>query len=292
MVNKLILGTANFGMNYGIAFGKQVSKEEVFRILDLAVEEGFYGVDTAQAYGTAEEILGEYFWEKGRSLRIVTKLPDKEYECYEDFKIATIKSIENLKVNRVDYLLLHSFNTFKRNKNLTIESLELLKTEGLIDNFGISVYHPYEVLEFIEALGGYFTVELPLNIFDQRFTSHINEWKPKGIKIIARSVFLQGLFFIEEHKLVGVFEKVKDKIKKLRELSLEKGLTLPCLCLLFAIKQPVDYIIIGVDSREQLEEIVNCTRHAPELSVDWRGMQVEDENIILPYMWTKQSKVI
>ncbi len=56
--NKLVLGTAQFGMDYGIAnVGGKPLKKEVFRILDLAWEKGVRRFDTAPGYGS-EALLG------------------------------------------------------------------------------------------------------------------------------------------------------------------------------------------------------------------------------------------
>ncbi|MFN3599035.1 MAG: aldo/keto reductase [Aquificaceae bacterium] len=112
-MKKLLLGTANFGMDYGIAFGKRVPKEEVFRMLDLAKEKKIFGIDTAPAYGKAQEIIGEYLQKKVKPFRIITKLPKRSYKDTLEVKNTLLKSLENLKVDSIDYLLIHSFETFK-----------------------------------------------------------------------------------------------------------------------------------------------------------------------------------
>ncbi len=283
-MNKLILGTANFGMDYGIACGKKLSKEQAFTILDFALENNFYGVDTAQAYGDAEKIIGEYFSKRNRGLKVITKLPKKEYLGYKDIKQTVLKSLEALNVSKIDHLLLHSFETYKSHRELITDSLYLLREEGLVEGFGISVYHPWEVLEFLDLFGGGFSVEFPINIFDRRFIPYLEGWKRENITLFARSIFLQGLFFLPEEKLTGIFEKVKDKVRKLKRLSIESGLNVACLCLAFVLEQPVDFIIVGVDSLAQLREIVECA-NKPKITFNWEGLEVVDKDIILPYRW-------
>ena len=57
---KLALGTVQFGMDYGINNKEgKVTKEEVFRILNFALENNIDVLDTATAYN-CEETLGEY----------------------------------------------------------------------------------------------------------------------------------------------------------------------------------------------------------------------------------------
>ena len=56
---KLALGTAQFGLPYGVAnqFG-QVPKEETQRVLRSCQLAGITTIDTASSYGTSEQILG------------------------------------------------------------------------------------------------------------------------------------------------------------------------------------------------------------------------------------------
>ena len=58
MMNKLVLGMVQLGLNYGINNRRgKPSKGESFSILDRAFEGGIRIFDTAAAYGNAEEIL-------------------------------------------------------------------------------------------------------------------------------------------------------------------------------------------------------------------------------------------
>ena len=65
IVEKMVLGTAQFGMDYGIAnLSGKPSKMEVFKILDLAWEKGVRSFDTAPGYDS-EVILGEFILANG-----------------------------------------------------------------------------------------------------------------------------------------------------------------------------------------------------------------------------------
>ncbi|MDW8463840.1 MAG: aldo/keto reductase [Geminocystis sp.] len=286
MINKLILGTANFGMEYGVAFGSRVSKEEVFRILDRAYEEGFWGVDTAQAYGEAEALVGEYMQARGKRLRVITKLENIEYASKEDVRNSLEKSLKRLKVGQIDCLMLHSMQALRIYGGLFKQAFKEFKEESLIKSYGVSVYHPEEVLEAVRVLGEGLCVEFPLNLFDHRFTTYLENWKCMGLRLFVRSVFLQGLFFLPDEKLKGRFEKVKDKIKHVREVAQEKGLSVSCLCLCFAfMHEPVEGFVVGVDSLSQLEENIKCLKSLKVFQIDWGSFRVVDEDIILPYRW-------
>src|SRR5450631_984591 len=70
---RLVLGTAQFGLAYGVANqGGLVDREEVQKIMDHAWLEGIDTLDTAAAYGESERRLGEI---GVRQWRIISKLP-------------------------------------------------------------------------------------------------------------------------------------------------------------------------------------------------------------------------
>ena len=61
MNNKLILGTAQMGLDYGINnLSGKVSKNKSIEILEYAFDNGIRILDTAEVYGNAHEIIGFY----------------------------------------------------------------------------------------------------------------------------------------------------------------------------------------------------------------------------------------
>ena len=61
MLNKLCIGTAQFGMDYGVnnKVGT-VGQNEIAKILDLAYSNGINSLDTAKSYGQSEYKIGKY----------------------------------------------------------------------------------------------------------------------------------------------------------------------------------------------------------------------------------------
>ena len=76
LLNKLALGTVQFGLDYGInnPNGKP-TREKSLEMLDYAWQKGIRVFDTAYAYGDAEEILGEFTKtrELGNKIKIITR---------------------------------------------------------------------------------------------------------------------------------------------------------------------------------------------------------------------------
>ena len=84
---QLCLGTVQFGLDYGITGQKKPPQEYVVECLDYATQNGILAIDTAAAYGTAEEVVGTFLAKKTiprNKLFISTKLlPNILDECAE-----------------------------------------------------------------------------------------------------------------------------------------------------------------------------------------------------------------
>ena len=61
MIRKLILGTVQFGLDYGVNnnIGKPTIKN-IYKILDYAYENDIKTLDTAESYGNAHQIIANY----------------------------------------------------------------------------------------------------------------------------------------------------------------------------------------------------------------------------------------
>jgi aryl-alcohol dehydrogenase-like predicted oxidoreductase len=293
MKDKLIIGTANFGLEYGIANKRRLSREEVFSILEYASSQGIRGVDTAKVYGDAEKVIGEFFKEYGKVFNVITKLPKKEYKTTKDVEDEVFESMKDMNIEYIDFILLHSYETYKFYGKLIIPVLQSLCSDRIIGRYGVSVYHPEEVEDITGAVKDNFAIEFPLNLFDQRFLGRdiIHKLKSDGGFLFARSIFLQGLFFLDDKRLNGNFAKVKDKIGKIREISEKYNIKPECISLLFAAEKSwIDGVVIGIDSRKQLVANMECfsdgnLKKYKLIEPLLADMAVYDEEIILPYRW-------
>ena len=81
-----------------------------------------------------------------------------------------------------------------------------LKDKGLIDIGGISAYGPEDV-DFVLNHDIFEAVQIPLNIFDQRLINNekLAQLGTKNKIVFARSIFLQGLFFMSTAELPKTF---------------------------------------------------------------------------------------
>jgi aryl-alcohol dehydrogenase-like predicted oxidoreductase len=292
MTPGLTLGTANFGLTYGIANKRMLTEKEAFAILEKAVELGVSSIDTARGYGDAEKILGTFFTQHGKVFEVVSKLPDGEYRTPDDVRRQVDASLESLHIDRIDALLLHSFRSFESFKNVLLPVFEHYFSSGLIGGYGLSVYHPYEVESALRAGFHITTVQFPLNLFDQRFLKggYIEKFGASGISLYARSIFLQGLFFVESASLGDHFDRAKPKLKHLVNMARMHHTSVEALALLFAVSSGVGHVVLGVDTAGQLETNVSLIANGlaellPRLKQGFDMLEIPDEDIILPFRW-------
>jgi len=169
LASRLAIGTAQFGLDYGINNVQgQVTLENATTILREARFHGLDTIDTAIAYGTSEQRLGQIGLD---SWKVVTKLPPVPADCPDvrEWVVSAVQqSLIRLKIDRVYGLLLHQpSQLLEQHGELIYRTLLQLKRDGLADKIGISIYDPAE-LEPILSRHPLDLVQSPFNILDRR----------------------------------------------------------------------------------------------------------------------------
>ncbi|MBI4779212.1 aldo/keto reductase [Candidatus Falkowbacteria bacterium] len=297
LISKLVLGTAQFGLNYGInnSSGKP-AREKSFEILDFAYEKGLRIFDTAYVYGEAEEILGEFKQSRGlnEEIKIITKLKsniiaEDGVAAYEVIAASLKESLLRLKSDYVDGCLFHE-PAYVRNKKL-VDCLVKLKEQGLAKNIGVSIYEAADALYAVN-LSEVDYIQIPYNIFDQRLdkTEFFALAKKNNIKVFARSPFLQGLFFMSEEKIPPPLKKIKVYLKELDEIINKYNLSRQQAALLFSLShENIDYVVFGVDNIGQLEEYISIAKQEIDFKPCFEELRGRfnniEKNIISPNLW-------
>lgn len=277
MVEKIGLGTVQFGMSYGISntAGKTPEKE-VRKILGAAKKLGIKLLDSASGYGTAEEVLGE---NELSFFALVSKfLPPKPRETISD---QLDRSLTNLQKSSIYAYLAHRPLDLLKNPKQWEELLSIKET-GKIEKIGYSLNDPQELEALIKAQMVPDLVQVPFNYFDRRFEPQLKELKENGVEVHTRSTFLQGLFFMEPDSLDDYFDEVRSEIKNAQNLSGSLAGSL----MNFVLEKPfIDKLIMGVENSKQLEENIRNLENAaplPELK------QEISDNILKPSQWPKK----
>ena len=257
MLQKIILGTAQFGMKYGVAnkFGK-IKSPEIIKILDFLKRKSLSSLDTASSYNLSEKEIGKFYKKRMLKFKIITK-----YSYSNKYSIT--RQYEN-SVKNLGYLpntiLAHSYKDYI-SKNFHKE-IKNLKKKYPIKKVGVSLYNENElrkVLRFKKPD----VVQVPVNILDKRFLKNkiVKILKKKSIKVLARSIFLQGLFFKKKTFIFRKFKNVKSTFKILENICKKENLTLSELSLIWTFKRrELDNIILGVDSLNQLKSNLNTLK--------------------------------
>lgn len=197
---RLVLGTAQFGLPYGIANKSgQVGSAEGRDIVKRAWDAGVDAADTAITYGNAESLLGEIGivdW------RVISKLPEvpKGVDISIWVRRLIHESLVRLNVPSLYGLLLHQPNALHGPHGNQIYAAMLhAKNEGLVKKIGISAYGPDDIEPLIKRFR-LDLVQAPLSVVDRRVMTSgcVDRMCDAGIEFHARSVFLQGLLLMTE----------------------------------------------------------------------------------------------
>ena len=145
MTPQLCLGTAQFGLAYGITNAAgQVSEQAVAQLLDQAGNAGIRWLDTAQAYGNAEEVLGRHL-PKSHQFQLISKLPAQPQHAFrpQDTKLweqAYQVSCQHMGVQCLHSLLLHApGDLHKPGGNICRVGCGPTR-RGLVQRIGVSIY--------------------------------------------------------------------------------------------------------------------------------------------------------
>jgi aryl-alcohol dehydrogenase-like predicted oxidoreductase len=265
------VGTAQFGLNYGITNpGGMVGEEEIAAILALAARAGIDTLDTASLYGSSEEALGRH---SSAAFRIVTKTPKfsdaPSVEAAADqLRESFGRSLERLGRQQVYALLFHDAGDLLGSFGGALwQAMEDIKASGRAAKIGLSVYEGDDI---DRALAHYSIdiVQLPWSPLDQRMAQggQLARLAEAGVEVHARSLFLQGLLLEEPANLPDKFAPIAEASARMRSKFENAGLTVLEGIFALAFEQrEIHRFICGVTSAFELEQIVKVAQNAEEL---------------------------
>lgn len=288
MVEKLGIGTAQFGQRYGISnkFGK-VSQSEAENILYLAKLNSIDIIDTAISYNS-ESCLGNI---GVKEYKVVTKLPPVPNgikNIYEWIDVQIKSSLKRLRVNSVYGLLLHNSEDYM-NSELR-EKFKSLKADKIIHKIGVSIYSPNE-LNNLPCGNEIDIVQAPINLVDQRLVD--SGWLKKlnsyGVEVHARSVFMQGLLLMPKKLIPQSFMAWSSLWNKWHDWLNRENITAIEACLHYVFTLPyVNRVIIGFEAASQLKQIVESLKSS--LNISYLDISNSEEDLVNPSMWPTHEK--
>jgi len=277
---KLGLGTVQFGQAYGVSGNHgQVPREDVRAILARAAANGVHLLDTAANYGEAEAVLGEL---DTTAFRIVTKTThlSKGLDVVLERVRQSARTLRN-----ADTLLVHMADDLIGDKGDAFwATLQSLKSEGLFRKIGISAYVAQKPAMLAERFRPD-VMQVPFSLLDQRLLidGSLERLKALNVEIHARSIFLQGLLFLE--RLPEKLRYAEPRLASIRNRIREARSTPLAASLCFIATRPeIDVALVGVAEDRQLAEILK-TLAAPPTELDWHQLAVDDELLLTPSRW-------
>ena len=281
---KITLGTVQFGIQYGISNTHGVpSDSELGSIFSVASELGINQLDTAKAYGNAEERIGQL---SNSKFDIITKFPNVDSK--EDLELALSESLQKLNVASVYGYLAHNADVLIQNPSLWNVLLEA-KKEGKIKKIGYSIYNPEQLERLLDLNCIPDLVQLPYSILDRKFEKQLSILKQLGTEVHVRSVFLQGLYFMNLNKLPEKLQPLRDSLVELKNLCIESNVSVGEVALNYVISNPnIDKLVIGIETAEQLRENINLVKNWKSNKVLFskiEAIEIKDKSLLNPVNW-------
>ena len=297
MPPQLCLGTAQFGLAYGITnTAGQVTESEVAQLLHQAATNGIRLLDTAQAYGNAETVLGRHLF-GDHAFQLISKLPAQRQQSFTAADQALWEqtfqaSCERLGMKSLDALLLHDPADLRKPGGHHLEAWLLsLRERGLVQRLGVSIYEASD----LDGLDPIFLdlVQLPLSLYDQRLLQDgtLARLRASGTTLHARSLYLQGLLLTTSERWPSwVRPEVLLHHQRLETLAQDRGCQLIDLALGFAQAQKdLEAVVIGLCSCRELVELESAWAAIPPWQEgEWQAWALHDPFILNPRRWPQK----
>ena len=209
--------------------------------MHAAVDAGVTFFDTADVYGDgrSERLVGQLLRDRDESLIVATKFGrrvplDLSLYTYDNFRAWLERSRENLGVETVDLVQLHSLPWETYYRPSVFEACDRLVEEGLVRAYGVSVEKVEEALKAIEH-PGVSTVQIIFNVFRQRPAGlFFEQARARDVGVIARVPLASGLltgkltrestFAPDDHRTFNRHGEVFDRGETFAGVDFETGL--------------------------------------------------------------------
>ena len=263
--SKVILGTAQLGMPYGLGIWKSELMPEAtaFSILDAAWNNGITTLDTSSNYGLAEERIAKFMrLNPSKNFDLITKVKS-QHSSSEQKLLCLDNWLEKSPLLRVASagslsMLLHNQNDIF--SEIVTDAIQRCQMQGFFSSWGVSAYSQKVAVKAAKTENCQI-IQLPFGILNQSFHADgVLEILSNHKKTIhARSIFTQGLLFAADFNTQPLSDESIEVIKVVSDFSAKKGLTLMQYAMSFALSfDTLNSVVVGVDTSQQLEEIIGC----------------------------------
>ena len=287
-LKKIIIGTANLENHYGFSKTKLAIKE-FKKILKLAKKKNINTLDIAPEYKNVFNILNEQDLTGWNIYSKISNIPNDKKLIDEYILSTIIQSLKNINFEKFKGIMIHwPWDLKKNNCHIINTTFKKIKKYKLSNEVGVSIYSNYLKKDYLDLIDLDF-IQCPFNLVDQSLKKKgiIKFLNKKKIKIIIRSIFLQGILLRKNSNGKKIFknypsfsknfEKFIDKQKNLLKFNLD-----------FIFSQNFfSNSVIGFDNFKQFNEINNLLKKNRERkAISVEEIKSFNKKIINPYEWT------
>lgn len=255
-LSRMMLGTVQFGMPYGIANRTgQPDYRDVVEMVAAAFAGGVNCFDTAAMYGTSEEVLGRALRELRiqEQVTVVTKvraLTADELDCHQQANRVIAASVAQSRVRlQMDQLPIVLFH--REPDAAFLDQLNALKHQGWLLHAGVSCSNfPGPASDFTQS-GLASALQIPANVLDRRHLQSgiFDQARAQGVAVFIRSAFLQGLLLMPEAEIPIPLRDVIPARLAMTKLAAEAGMSLSELAVRYLLSlSGVTCILTGVET--------------------------------------------
>jgi aryl-alcohol dehydrogenase-like predicted oxidoreductase len=283
---KLGLGTAQFGLDYGVSNARgRLSESEAATVMQVAALAGVALVDTAAEYGEAESVLGRTL-PRPSPFRLVTKTAPAA-QGVDAVEARARSSLLRMRVERADALLVRCGSDLLGPEGPALwDRLKALKDQGLFERIGIAAHAGDDALGLARRFKPDL-IQAPASLLDQRLIQGgvLTEIAALGIEVHLRSIFLQGLLFLPRDGLPPPLEGAGPRLSRIRRTIAEAGADPLQAALAFALSRPeASTVVVGVTSAAELRAILAAAA-APAPQLDWGALALDHAVALDPDRW-------
>ena len=303
LVSELALGTVELGLAYGIPRPGEAGppdEGDAGRLLNRAVDAGITLIDTARAYGTAEEVIGHALSHRRGEIVLASKFalvgphgqPLSGDALREHFWASLDTSLRALRTDWLDLYQVHAGSDPAILANgVIVDLLAQAQAAGKIRFAGLSSYGRELPLTGL-ATNAFDTLQVAYNVLDRRMEEQVFPLaQQQDVGIIVRSALLKGALTDRADSLPPHLHELRAQSRAFHDLAadLPGRPTAVQAALRFCLAHPaVSATLIGVRDMAELDEALGVAA-IPDLPPDaldaLRALSVHDERLLDPGTW-------
>ena len=291
-ISEISLGTVELGMDYGIPVQGdhlQPSEADAARTLNCALDLGVNLIDTAQAYGESEAIIGRALKSRRSEYILATKISSVSWEGYtgtelrERVEASITESLRTLKTDLIDLLYIHNATPELIQCGEIVEIMQRAQEVGYARFIGTTTYGEAAPLAVLED-GRFDCIQLAYNLLDRQFEERVLPLaKENDVGVVIRSVLLKGALTYRYAHLPEELRELRTVVEAVNSLCRAQSSSLSELAYRFVLAHPaVSTALVGTGRVHELQEIVSfagCDALQPELLHDIREVVVSPDQL-------------